>query len=802
MNFKRITASLMALAIVGGTMPYVSDIAFKGAVTANAAETTAVDVLPSMKTVSYKNTYGYAGDKDSSFKMNGRTYYQGFVMTKGYSSDDSNVSVDVSGINTLSWTMSHIDGSNRNDAKLNIYIDDVLTDTVQLTWKMKEYKYEKLDVSKGKVLRFELESNGGCKYGLGDITSDKEKPAMLSVSPEHTNVGNVLSSAFDYYNYSYYQGINKVDCFNMNGRSYYQGIVLSSGYSGDNGFASFNVEGLKKMTFTMGHIDGSNRNSAKLNIYIDDELMDVRKLITYMPLEECEINIPDDAKLLRLELVTEGGCKYGFGDVRIDSLEYGAEKSIPKFAKTSTFIESGFNVTNVTKYSGISKGTNFNVNGRTYYQGITFKSGYSGDNGIISFNVENINKLGFDFARVVDSGTGSATLHIYKDNVEYEKLPLKPYMSVDHYDLDVKDAKNVRFWLESEGQSSYAMMNINIDDLKQEIDYAYPKYEKISNLTDKVFDNYSCSVYSGISKAESYNMMGRTYYEGVVLSGDYSGYNSSIRMNVEDIDSISWTVGHLDNSGYGNATMNVYLDEVLIDKIDVKWSMLPTLKTYDVKDGTVLRVAVVDRDAGSKYGLGDIKADTRKTATDHAVPTFDSAKAFLDSAYDSGAVTIYNGDSPKINKYSMSGKEYTQGIIVKANYSGNTAYASFNTENVSSLKFTLGHVDETKEGGGTLTIYKDGAKAEEFTLKANAEVEDYTIDTSGASYVRVYFEANGGCSYALANVAVTAGSAPQTTTATTAASTTTTTTTATTSKSTAASTTTTAKTTTDRKSVV
>ena len=147
MKMKKFAAAAMALALVGGSAPLIGEFSPSNSLIASAADTTYVDLYPSLKTVSATRATAYTCDKTATFNMSGRTYYQGIVFDVPYSGQKSEITFDVSGVNTLSWVNGHIDGSNKANAKLKVYVDDNLEDSIQLTWTMTAYKYD-LDVSK------------------------------------------------------------------------------------------------------------------------------------------------------------------------------------------------------------------------------------------------------------------------------------------------------------------------------------------------------------------------------------------------------------------------------------------------------------------------------------------------------------------------------------------------------------------------------------------------------------------------------------------------------------------------------
>lgn len=782
MKMKKFAAAAMALALVGGSAPLIGEFSPSSSLIASAADTTYVDLYPSLKTVSATRATAYTCDKTATFNMSGRTYYQGIVFDVPYSGQKSEITFDVSGVNTLSWVNGHIDGSNKENAKLKVYVDDNLEDSIQLTWTMIAYKYD-LDVSKASKVTLVLDECSSCKYGIGDVTTDTDSPSITSAKVDYKNVSGMIASYFDSKNITAYQGSNKSEGFNMNGRTYYQGYYLDGPYSGNDATLSLNVEGLSKVSWTVGHIDNTDRGSAKLNVYVDDELTESKKLTWTMELEQCEITLPKDAKEMRIELAVDQSGEYGIGDIKADALDAGVEHTVPDFSKSSTFVDSGYDITKADKYTGSAKGTNYNVNGRTYYQGIVFKAPYSNYETTISYNVENLSALNFTVGRVANSGASSATLHIYIDNVEFDQIALSPYMTILPYELKVADAKNVRFSLTANGECAYALMEITADALAPELIYTSPTYAKINNLTDSFFNTSGYKAYAGNTKADSFNMNGRTYYEGIVFEGSYSGYNSGASVNVENVDKFSFTLGHVDGTGTSAANLNVYLDDELIDKIALKGGMILDDKSYDVSKGTVLRFEVTDRKGGCSYALGDIKADDKETANAHVVPKYADAKSFIEAGFDTYAVKTFNGSSPKVNFFTMGGVDYSTGLVFDSSASNYTNYISFNVENTDALSFLMGYVDDSKRQGykcgATVNIYKDNELYQTVKLGEESAPEVYNIDTKDAQYIEFEVNYDGYGQFGVGNISFTEGvpSATTTTTSGTTESTTTTTTT-------------------------
>ena len=556
MKIKKIIATAGAFAISFSSVPFRSSVAPKSVLTAIAADTAAVKLLPSLDVIGSSQATFYSNTKEAAFSMDGRAYYQGVVLGTNTLDTSAYVTFDVSALDSFSCTIGHIDNANYRDVKLKVYLDGVCVDTMTLSYKMLATKYADLDVSDSSELKFVFEGSS-CKYAIGDISTNKETPEHTSVAPEYKNVGNLLERRFNSSNISVYSGTSRNSGFNMNGRTYYQGIIFNTSVIDSYSAVSFNVENLSKLSWTIGHVDGEENSKAAMKVYIDDdEQSDTRTLTWNMELEEYELDIPEGSKAVRIE-VPSSSVNYAIADIKADSLDAGEEHIVPKYIKAGTFIDSGFNNTRITKYTGSSKGNKYNVNGRTYYQGIVFNANVISTYGSINYNVENLSHMSFSVGRVQNAGTANATLYIYRDNVECMAIEMKPYMPIADYEVDLKDTKNLRFKFSSDGQCGCALMNINVDELAPEIDYLTPKYDKVSKCIESVFDTDSVTTYTGSSKADTFRINGRTYYEGIKFSSTIIDSVARASLNVEDIDKISWTLGHVDNSGLNSGKLYV-----------------------------------------------------------------------------------------------------------------------------------------------------------------------------------------------------------------------------------------------------
>lgn len=774
MKIKKIAAAALALTLIGGTMPITDALSPETVLTAQAAD--AATVLPSIPTVSSKNAAVYAGTKNASFRMGGRTYNQGVTMA-GSSLRGSEITFDVSDAKSFSFMLGHVEDADKKNTEMKIYVDDKLTDTLSLTWTMTAYKYS-LDVSKASQVSFVIEEKSSGKYGLGDITTDKEKPAISSSGTNYKDMNSVLVSAFDTNGVTKYYGTDKSKSFNMCGREYYEGLVYSVGYKGTSGTASFNVEDCTKFACSLGHIDEAAVNSGTFNFYIDDKLAKSEAVEGNGNVQDVTVDIPDGSSCLRIEFVGDDGCSFGMGDITLDKYAIENKNASPVYKTSQDVVAKAYNVKQGEKYTGNAEGSYFNVNGRSYYNGIVFTTYTNNTIGSASFNTENCDKLSFGVGKVDSGNAVSGVLNIYYDNVLKESMKLEPYMNAKKIELDVKDVSNVRAEVDIRA-SKYAFIDITADDIPVDMPATSPEYKASKELLEKMY-GYSggeLRVYTDSLETDSFKMSGRTYYDGFTITqgGSDNGlkvYN--ICMNVENIDKISWDTGFVDDADYFHESMlNVYLDNEIVDKIDLNRNMGIHECSYDVSKASTLRLEF-NINSYSAYGIGNLKADKLKTDMAPVIPKYKNVGELLDAGYNRNRVEIFDGKEPDTRSFTMGGKQYDTGIKMMGSRS-NSSFISFNTENVDGLKFTMVYQSDST---AKLSIYKDNELYQDIIVNHLSEPVAAGIDTKDTDVVRFVVTANGDDTIAIADIEMGEfdPSSLTTTAATTTAVTTTTTT--------------------------
>ena len=736
MKMKKFAAAAMAFALVGASAPIAESIAPELALTVNAADA-AETFYTSLPIVSHKNVGIYKDDKSATFKMSGRIYNNGIVF-RDHTNTTSEITFDVSSAKSLSFTLGHIENANKYDSGIKVYVDDKLTDTIELKWTMNAYKYD-MDVSKAKQVSFIMENGYAANYALGDITTDTDKPAIPSTRTIYKDMSSVIGGAYDGDKIKLYPGTDETKSFNMNGRTYHEGITFSHGYKGDVATIGFNVENCSKLNFTLGNIDGTVSADGVFNFYIDGKLVDTKKVSYGEPLKDCSIAIPKGSSYLRMEFAGEGNCAYGAGDIQLDDLAVSKKAAVPEFKDSKSLLESAYDLNKATIYYGDEKGKSFNVNGRSYYQGINFDTFSNDPTGAVSFNVENHDKISFSVGRQDSQNAEGGSLGVFIDNKEIEKIPLSPDMLTTNYEFDVKDAKNIRFVC-SAYASNYAMMDVKVDDLSAGLDSTVAETKNTASLIKSAF-NYekgAFTIYSGESDKEAFNMNGRTYHDGFVVVGDYNPIVHNISFNVEDFEKITWDTGCLDSwendhEGY----VNVYLDNELKEKINLTLNIPITETSLDVSKGKVLRFEFHLDSAYLKYGIANIRADKLAPVNAPSIPEYKDENEFIKSGFKAVNVTKYTGGSDEANSFTVGGKKYYSGFVFPRTGSVAPCTVSFNTENVDGMKFSIGVANKVYDSDSvTLNIFKDNVLYKTFSIKGNSEPFPFGLDTKDCKVVR------------------------------------------------------------------
>ena len=157
------------------------------------------------------------------------------------------------------------------------------------------------------------------KYGIGDISVNGKTVSYESIAPAYKTSADFVDSIFNARDsVTPYDGTSQLadKYFMMNGRKYRQGVAFNCYY---NTWAQFNVESVKNLSFTLGHVDNTSMYDAKLYIYLDEELVFEEALSPTMALRQFSYDV-SKYKVVRFffdRLDSAYNKTYGIGNISL-----------------------------------------------------------------------------------------------------------------------------------------------------------------------------------------------------------------------------------------------------------------------------------------------------------------------------------------------------------------------------------------------------------------------------------------------------------------------------------------------------
>ncbi len=389
----------------------------------------------------------------------------------------------------------------------------------------------------------------------------------------------------------------------------------------------------------------------------------------------------------------------------------------------------------------------FNMNGRTYRQGVVMGDGSYNDNAEIVFDVNDISTVSFSLGHVDNSSSNSAEFQIYLDDVVMDIFTLSQNELTKEYAIDVSEASTLKIFRNGDS-SKYALADISVDEEKVQT-YTSPKQESSAMFIKSIYDNYRTSVYDGTSTENVFRMQGRNYYNGIILGDGSYNDNAAFTVNVENVDNISFTLGHVDNTSLYDVNISIYLDNILEDKLTLTSNEPLVDYSLDVSGASTLRI-VRDGDS-SKYALADITVDEAKPELSYTLPDYKTSAIFVNDIYNSFRTSVYDGFTTAYF-FKMCGREYYQGIVIGDGSYNDDAAFSLNVENLKTITCDLGHIDNSTQSETMVTVYLDNEPVDKFKLLPNTPIrENYTIDVSKAKVLRIQRDGDSS-KYALGNI--------------------------------------------------
>lgn len=584
-----------------------------------------------------------------------------------------------------------------------------------------------------------------------------------------------ISAGTDIKNLVVYNAAN-TGSFRMSGRTYTQGIVFT-GASNDletNAVSSvtYDVSAFSTISFTVGHLDNTVLNSGTLTVIKDGTEADSVFLSYNITAREYSLDV-SEAESVTFTVTVNGKSQFGFGNISVDGSIPEKPSAAPEYDSPEKLMNAGYNLLNTAVFTAADKSRSFKMNGRTFYQGLRFAGGasYSETNAsLFTVNTENVSKLRFTAGHVDNTTRKNATIKLYRDNVheEAEDIALTPDMALKNCEIDVTDTKCLLLWVERGNDSVYAIGDLEADGKAAAVPCTVPAAGTPEQLLSSVFNTVSVTPYTLNDKSQSFKINGRTYYQGLALTGgpSYNATNtSSFSLNVENYQTLKFTAGHIDNTAMQDATVTVYRDNVIDENAAISLSSTMPLREIqlDVADTGVLRFSV-DRGNDSAYAFGDFSADEKECEVKSAAPVYATPEKLLDASFNLENITLCTA-TDQSQSFKMNGRTFYQGIQFNGGspfFDPNTSRISFNTENISRLSFTAGHLDNTALRDATLFIFRDNVKSDEETisLSASMPLKDYEIDVTDTGVLTLVMErksktdsSNSISGYGFANVA-------------------------------------------------
>lgn len=267
--------------------------------------------------------------------------------------------------------------------------------------------------------------------------------------------------------------------------------------------------------------------------------------------------------------------------------------------------------------------------------------------------------------------------------------------------------------------------------------------------------------YDGVV-GKSFTMAGTKFTYGITSNNGYKDTMYTVFYLGEQVSSVSFTLGHLDNQNQDAATFQLYLDEVLQEDFTKSLTSDMSNETVTVNTTGKKQMKVAISGSYARYGIGNImmstghnyKAEVTKVATvnDAGLVTYtckDCGNTYQETI--SARTNCINSLSP-YQTSNMSEYKEEMGSTSYVNCMGDKKYRCLKTTNgyrdtanalyslngnYTSVTFMIGHVDGDNTDAGTLNIYVDGNQIKQEFLDCNMLSKQITIDTANVTQLKL-----------------------------------------------------------------
>lgn len=418
----------------------------------------------------------------------------------------------------------------------------------------------------------------------------------------------------------------------------------------------------------------------------------------------------------------------------------------------------------------------------TYYQGITTTGSYSDSEAL--YNLDScIDRIEFLIGHRDNYDDSSATLYIYADGVPLQTVALSSTMITQEISLNVTGVRQLKIYCERSGSHPrYGIANvkgygshlyereiIKEATMQQTGMIRYSCRECDDSYTETIPFQLECVPYlhsyqtSNMTEydntaGEYFYEMGRKYSRGLAISASYSDAEALYNLD-KQYERVSFSVGHLDDYDESSATLYIYLDDVLLQLVDLRHDMVtqdieldvtgvqqlklvcerggshPRYGITDMKgygghlyEGEIIKIVTAQQDGKIEYSCqscGDIYTET--------IPAQTECIPYL-QPYQTSDMSSYYDDEGEY--FYVMGKRYDRGLTTSASYSDSEALYNLSKQ-YSSVSFTIGHRDNYDESSAILYVYCDGSKIKEMSLDADMISQSVTVDTQNVVQLQI-----------------------------------------------------------------
>lgn len=247
----------------------------------------------------------------------------------------------------------------------------------------------------------------------------------------------------------------------------------------------------------------------------------------------------------------------------------------------------------------------FTMMGKKYYHGFKGEPCYDS---WAEYSLDGeYKKMQFSVGHIDNTAHEDATLNLFFDGVLKDQISLTGDMTTITKKIDVKNVNVLRIEIRDAEHvtSYYGFADVVFDDDISRL----PVDKSTTNITkgNTVYAiPYQKSSVGDIYKGDDcFEMMGKKYYYGFI--GEPC-YDSFAQFNLEgNYSSLSYKIGHVDDTADENATLLIELDGVIVDQVDLSGNMKTEERKINVTGGTNLKVQIRDaKHVTSYYAIADM----------------------------------------------------------------------------------------------------------------------------------------------------------------------------------------------------